>query len=97
MRRLLFLSRLAFICNVVFLIAVSLQLVKWFQNRDAEALVITIGYFMAALLNPAINLCYLFLFFVNKQKLSIVPLWLRIANFIFLLLQLFYLYHLNAQ
>ena len=97
MRWLLFLSRLAFICNVVFLVAVSLQLVKWFQNRDAEALVITIGYFMAILLNPAANLCCLLLFFINMQKLSIVPLWLRIANFIFLLLQLYYLYHLNAK
>jgi hypothetical protein len=97
MRRLLFLSRLAFICNVVFLVAVSLQLAKWFQNRDAEALVITIGYFMAALLNPAANLCYLLLFFVNRSKLAVIPLWLRIANAIFLVLQIFYIFHLNAK
>jgi hypothetical protein len=97
MRWLLFLSRLAFLCNVVFLIAVSLQLVRWFQNQDAEALVITIGFFMGMLVNPATNLCYLILFFVNRAKLSIVPLWLRITNFIFLLLQLFYIFHLNAK
>jgi hypothetical protein len=97
MRWLLFLSRLAFICNVVFLIAVSLQLVRWFKNQDAEALVITIGYFMAAILNPVANLCYLLLFFFNRRTLAMVPLWLRISNAIFLLLQIFYIYHLNAK
>jgi hypothetical protein len=97
MRWLLFLSRLAFICNCFFLLAVSLQLGKWFQNQDAEATTIIIGYFMSALLNPAAILCYLILFFSNKTKLLIVPKWIILLNCIFLLLQIFYLLHLNAQ
>ena len=88
MRWLLFLSRLAFICNCFFLLAVSLQFGRWFQNQDAESLAIIIGYFMAMLFNPAAIVCYLFLFFVNKTKLQVVPKWIIFANTFFLFLQL---------
>jgi len=97
MRWLLFLSRLAFISNCFFLLAVSLQLGRWFQNQDAEATTIIIGYFMAALLNPAAVICYLLFFLLNKSRLQIVPKWLIIANCIFLILQFFYITRLNAQ
>ncbi|RYZ28818.1 MAG: hypothetical protein EOO10_08265 [Chitinophagaceae bacterium] len=97
MRWLLFLSRLAFICNCFFLLAVSLQLGRWFQNQDAEATTIIIGYFMSALLNPAAIISYLLLFFLNKSKLQVVPKWLILLNTLFLFLQIFYILHLNAQ
>lgn len=97
MRWLLFLSRLAFVCNCIFLVALSLQFGRWFQNEDAESLVIIIGYFMSGLLNPAAVLCYALLFLRNRTKLSVVPKWLRIANCLFLVLQVFYIFHLNAQ
>lgn len=97
MRWLLFLSRLAFISNCFFLLAVSLQLGRWFQNQDAEATTIIIGYFMSVLLNPAAVLCYLLFFLLNKSRLQIVPKWLIIANCIFLILQIFYITKLNAQ
>lgn len=97
MRWLLFLSRLAFICNCFFLLAVSLQLTRWFQNQDAEATTIIIGYFMSVLLNPAAIICYLILFIRNKPKLAFIPTWLIIANTLFLFLQIFYIFHLNAQ
>ena len=70
---------------------------RWFQNQDAEATVIIIGYFMSVLINPAAILCYVILFLRNKSKLQIVPNWLIIANCLFLLLQIFYIFHLNAQ
>ena len=97
MRWLLFLSRLAFLCNCFFLLAVSLQFGRWFQNQDAEATTIIIGYFMSVLLNPAAILCYLILFFRNRQPLLAIPRWLMLANGLFLLLQIFYIFHLNAQ
>ena len=97
MRWLLFLSRLAFICNCFFLLALSLQFGRWFQNQDAEATTIIIGYFMAILLNPAAVVCYLILFFRNKTLLQIVPRWIMIANILFLFLQAYYVFHLNAQ
>jgi len=97
MRWLLFLSRLAFICNCFFLLAVSLQLGRWFRNQDAEATAIIIGYFMAALLNPAAIFCYLLFFFLNKTKLLVVPKWLIILNTLFLFFQIYFIFHLNAQ
>ncbi|HVF95772.1 MAG TPA: hypothetical protein VM871_00540 [Flavisolibacter sp.] len=97
MRWVLFLSRLALVCNCFFLLALSLQFGRWFQNQDAESLVITIGYFMTALLNPLVVLCYVILFLLNRSKLHVVPSWLRIINALFLLLQAFYILHLNAQ
>lgn len=96
MRWLLFLSRLAFICNVFFLLAVSLQLARWFQNQDAEALVIIIGYFLAGLINPAANVCCLLLLAGGRRRLQVVPVWLLISNFVFLILQLLYLIYLNG-
>lgn len=97
MHRLLFLSRLAFICNAFFALAVSLQFWRWFQNMDAEATTIIIGYFMAALFNPLANICYGLLFFINRSKLAVVPLWLRIANFIFLVFQVIFIFQLNGK
>ena len=97
MRWLLFLSRLAFVCNCFFLLAISLQFGRWFQNQDAEATTIIIGYFMSALLNPAAVVCYLILFIRNKERVQVVPKWIMVANGIFLFLQAFYILHLNAQ
>lgn len=96
MRRLLFLSRLAFICNVFFLLAVSLQLTRWFQNQDAEALVIIIGYFLVALINPIANFCYFYLLLGNRERLQVVPSWLSVSNFVFFILQIIYLLYLNG-
>ena len=96
MRWLLFLSRLAFICNVFFVLAVSLQLTRWFQNEDAEATIIIIGYFMAAIINPVANISCLFLLVYRKSSLDIVPRWLLLSNFVFLILQLIYLLYLNG-
>lgn len=97
MRWLLFLSRLAFICNSLFLVAVSLQFSRWFKDQQLEATLIITGYFMAMLLNPAAILCYGLLALNNRPKLSLIPRWLIVANCIFLLLQIFYLFYLNEQ
>ena len=97
MRWLLFLSRLAFICNVFFLLAVSLQLFRWFQNQDAEATVIILGYVMVLFFNPVANLCYLFLFFRSPAKLQAVPKWVMVANALFLLFQILYIIFLHDR
>lgn len=97
MRWLLFLSRVAFVCNCFFLVALSLQFGRWFKNEDAESLVIILGYFMSVPLNAVAVVCYLLFSVRHRHKLSAVPRWLRIANCVFLVLQLFYIRHLNAQ
>jgi hypothetical protein len=95
MRWLLFLSRLAFVCNIFFLLAVSLQLGNWLPNQDISATIAIIGYVMVVLLNPLVNLCYLILFVIRKKFWAVVPSWLITANILFLIMQIFYILYLN--
>jgi len=97
MRWLLFLSRLAFICNIFFLFAFSIQISNWIKNQDITDYIITIGFVMAFILNPLINLFYLFVGTISKKKLAVVPVWLIVANVLFLVIDAFYLLYINAH
>ena len=95
MRWTLFLSRVAFICNVFFLIAFSLQVSNWISNLDVISIVLLVGYVLALLFNPLINLCYLLLALLRRRFWDVVPNWLITANIFFLLMQVFYILYLN--
>lgn len=95
MRWLLFLSRVAFICNIFFLLAFSLKVSNWVHNQDVESTIVITGYFLAALFNPLVNLCYLVLFLIRKKFWQTVPSWLITANLLFLIMQTFYVLYLN--
>ncbi len=97
MRLLLFLSRVAFICNIFFLLSASLQFYNWARNSEVNSTIIIIGYFLAILFNPLINICYFFLLIFRKKIAEIIPLWLVIANVIFLILQLLFVIYLTAN
>ena len=73
MRWLLFLSKLAFICNLLFIPAFILQIKNFIGDIDLSSYIIIIGFVFAILFNPVTNLCYLLLFFLDKKKLSIIP------------------------
>ena len=97
MRWLQFLSRLAFICNVFFLLGVSMLLFGWVDDQGASSTVMILGFFMGAILNPLANLSTLILFFVNRTKLKLLPTWLILSNFLLLLLQIMYLIYRNGR
>ena len=97
MRWLLKLSRVAFICNLFFLLAFSIQLSKWINDQDLTDYIITIGFAMGFILNPITNLCYLFIAIVARKKLSIVPAWLMTANILFLFIDAFYILYINPH
>ena len=97
MRWLFFLSRLAFVCNVFFLVALSLQFGKWFHNQDAEALILIIGYVLAIVINPLAVVCYGFFLLFKRSRLQSISKWLMIANTVFLFFQAFYILHLNGR
>ena len=67
MRWLLFLSKLAFICNLLFIPAFVLQIKNFFINADLASYIIIIGFVFAILFNPAVNICYLVLFFFKQE------------------------------
>ena len=95
MRWLLFLSRLAFICGLLFLISVSLLVKDWLTDQVLVSSIITIGYFMGMVIFPAVNLCYIAVFLVKKKLRAYVPLWLIIANVFFLLALIYFIFYLN--
>lgn len=95
MRWLLFLSRIAFICNLFFLLTVLLQWRNLGGNEAIISTIIIIGYVFAVLVNPLVNIFYLFMLIRKKQLFQTLPKWLVLTNFIFLLLQLQYLLFLN--
>jgi len=97
MRWLLYLSRLAFICNLFFLLSASLQVYDWAQNSEVKSTILIIGYFLSLFLNPIANLCYLMAAVLRKNVTAIVPAWLMIMNIVFLVIQLLFIIYLTAS
>ena len=95
MRRTLFLSRVAFICNVFFVLAFSLQVSRWLHNPEVFSFIMLIGYVLVLLFNPLVNLCYLVLWLMRKKLVEVIPAWLITANILFLVMQIFYILYLN--
>jgi hypothetical protein len=95
MRWLLFLSRVAFICNIFFVLAFCLQLGRWLPNEHLAEMIIILGYILGFIFNPIVNLCYLITVIISRQKIKIVPAWLLTANILFLVMQVLYIFYLN--
>jgi hypothetical protein len=88
MRLLRLLSRVAFICNICFLLA---SFVQWLPDPPEGGLVsmiIIMGYLLAILVNTVVNLWVIALFIAGRLRASSVPVWLLIVNFAFFSLQL---------
>lgn len=89
MRILLFLQRLTFICNILFLVCLAVVYsVNFIGNHTAESYIIILGIFFSFLLGIVVNAWELLLLF-NRQ-ISIVPKWLRMFNMVILILQFIY-------
>jgi len=97
MRWLLFLSRVAFVCNLLFLISFSLTINRWLKQEDVAQTIIISGFVLSVLFNPLVNLSYFIVFFVKRKKLEIIPAWLMVMNLLFLILQLVFLLMLNVS
>ena len=95
MRWLLFLSRLAFICGICFLLSFSLLTQDWIKDENLKSTIITIGYLMGMIILPLVNLCYLLVLIVKGRLKEFVPLWLIIVNLLFLLTLIFFIFYLN--
>lgn len=96
MRWLLFLSRLAFICGVCFLVTLGFAMMKNENQEPVSSTIIIIGYAMGVVVVPITNLIYLGVIFSKRKLREIVPVWLSVMNFLFLLVLFFYIFHLNT-
>ncbi len=88
MKGLPFFSRLAFICNILFVVCLVMQRTRDFINKhEVSNIIITLGWFVGPLLNLCVNAWYLALV-VNKRQLNLSR-WLILINLLFLFLQFF--------
>jgi len=91
MRWLSLLSRVAFICNLFFVLCLILQWKLFISNAGLVSTTIILGYLLAPFVaNPLVNIAYLSVLLQRKPVTAFVPKWLAVANFIFLLLQIFF-------
>jgi len=97
MRWLLFLSKLAFICNLAFLVSFVFKVTNWLSNHDIKAYIIIIGWVLGGIFNPIVVFIYLIVFWIKRKKLAIVPVWLIVMNILFLFLQLIFLLLMNVE
>jgi hypothetical protein len=81
-------SRVAFICNICFVLALILQKTKLAEQGEIVSLIIIMGYGMAVIGNAIGSLWYLLLRWNGKKSNPATPLWLVIVNFLFLIIQL---------
>jgi hypothetical protein len=95
MRWLLFLSRLAFICGVCFLLSLSLLIWSWTKDEAISSTVIIIGFVIGLLVVPATLICYIVI--LVKKKVLPVPLWLVISNIVFMFILMLYIIFINVE
>jgi hypothetical protein len=96
MRWLLFLSRLAFICGLFFLLSLSLLITEWTKEESLVSTIITIGFFMGIIIVPVTLLCYLLTWMLGKKPAMAVPRWLIVANIFFFLVFIGYIIYSNS-
>lgn len=88
MKGLLFLARLALICNVLFIVCLVLQRTPDFITvRDITGIIVVLGWFLAPFVNLAANIAYL-IQRLGKKEMKF-PAWLAVTNLLFLLLEFF--------
>ena len=96
MRLLRFLSRVAFICNICYLLA---SLIRYLPNPpegNVLSTIIVLGWMLGILMNVVVNVWWLAAWAFSKAPLDI-PRWLRIVNLIFLIIQLVILFFHHDQ
>src|SRR5687767_8789525 len=91
MRWVSFLSRVAFVCNLFFVLTVILHFNSFLQDQAIISTIVIIGYALSVFVfNPLANIFCLAILLFRRKLFELVPKWLVITNFFFLLLQITY-------
>ena len=87
-----FLSKLALVCNLFFLLTVALHFFNFLSDDATASIVIIIGYALAVFVfTPLVNILYLIFLALRRNLFASVPKWIVLTNFIFLILQIIYI------
>ena len=84
------LSKVAFIFNICFLLAAMMRLVSDLPQTEIVSLIIISGYLLAIIVNVVVNLWLAIFGIINKSLPKIIPLWLIIVNFLFLIVEIIF-------
>jgi hypothetical protein len=87
MRKLLFVSRVALLCNLCFLVTWLLQSIPFIANGIISSTLIIIGHVMSIVINALLVILYTVLALAGRSLRQYVPLWLICFNFIFFIFQ----------
>lgn len=87
MTKVLFLSRVALLCNACFLVTFLLHFVPAIQNGIITSTIVILGNIVSIVMNVLIHLIYLLLRLIGKSVLAAVPVWILVVNFLFLIFQ----------
>lgn len=86
MRPLLFATRMAFICNMLFILCLIIQRTYDFlPHKDLSSMVVLLGWIVAPIQNLIANIWY-GLVLVSKSTIRL-PLWISVTNSILLIIQ----------
>ncbi|WP_276482213.1 hypothetical protein [Paraflavitalea pollutisoli] len=88
MPKLLFFSRVAFICNICFLLTWVMRYGPPIPQGHVATTVLILGIGLSVFLNVIINLFIIVLLVQRKLQKEHNPQWLAIANALFLIAQL---------
>ena len=87
MPKLLFLSRLAFICNLCFLLTIAIRAGLIPHDNIFSNILVVMGTICSFILNLMVTLILLIWLIIYKRRPE-HPLWLIIVNFLFFVFQL---------
>ena len=81
-----FLSKLAFICNLCFLLSLGMHYFPGFKNGPLASTIIITGNLLSFLVNFIALAAYLMR--IIQRKPLLIPLWLTIANAAFFIFEI---------
>jgi hypothetical protein len=88
MQKVLFFSRVAFICNVCFVLTWLLRYYPSLQMDHGVATIVVLGIVVSGILNLVVNVAVIIALLTKKNNRNHFPYWLIIVNFLFLIVQI---------
>ncbi|MDP4151291.1 MAG: hypothetical protein Q8927_01925 [Bacteroidota bacterium] len=89
MRLLRSLSRVAFICNICFLITVLQRYLPHPLEGEVIQTILVMGFFLGAIVNILLHVPLIIMFLIGRIRRTGVPVWLLIVNFLFFIAQIY--------
>lgn len=88
MPKLLFFSRVAFICNICFLLTWVMRFGPPIPQGHIATTILILGIGLSVFLNVIINFIIIILLAQRRLQQANIPVWLAVANALFLIAQL---------